>query len=91
MSCTSVDATIVKEVLAELESLGDENRRQYNAKAGPDGFVGAPPNKGLAASAHHQGPVRRQEGEAAREMNEEDRKGQVGCSCRLALHLIQDQ
>lgn len=32
----------VKEILAELESLGDENRRKHNAKTGPDGIPGAP-------------------------------------------------
>ncbi len=32
----------VKEVLSELESLGDEKRRQHNAKTGPDGVPGAP-------------------------------------------------
>lgn len=45
MPSTSAVATAVKDVLAELESLGDEKRRQYNAKAGPDGIAGAPPDK----------------------------------------------
>ena len=35
----------IKDVLAELKSLGDEKRRQYNAKVGPDGIPGAPPGK----------------------------------------------
>ncbi len=35
----------VKETLAKLESLGDEARRKYNAKTGPDGIAGAPPDK----------------------------------------------
>ena len=35
----------VKEILAELESLGDEKRRQYNAKTGPDGIPGVPPDR----------------------------------------------
>jgi 3-methyladenine DNA glycosylase AlkD len=33
----------VKEVLAQLESLGDEARRKHNAKTGPDGIPGIPP------------------------------------------------
>ncbi|MCP3980125.1 MAG: DNA alkylation repair protein [bacterium] len=45
MPSTSAGATAVKDVLAELESLGDEKRRQYNAKVGPDGIAGAPPDK----------------------------------------------
>lgn len=32
----------VKEVLAQLESLGDEGRRKYNAKTGHDGIPGIP-------------------------------------------------
>lgn len=35
----------VKDVLAKLESLGDEGRRTYNARVGPDGIAGAPPDK----------------------------------------------
>lgn len=35
----------VKEVLSQLESLGDESRRKYNGKTGPDGIAGAPPDK----------------------------------------------
>lgn len=35
----------VKEVLAQLESLGDEKRRQHNAKVGPDGIAGAGDNQ----------------------------------------------
>ena len=38
MPSTTAGATAVKDVLAELESLGDEKRRQYNAKVGPDGI-----------------------------------------------------
>ena len=45
MPSTTAGATAVKDVLAELESLGDEKRRQYNAKVGPDGIAGAPPDK----------------------------------------------
>ena len=45
MQSTTAGATAVKDVLAELESLGDEKRRQYNAKVGPDGIAGAPPDK----------------------------------------------
>ena len=45
MPSTITGATAVKDVLAELESLGDEKRRQYNAKVGPDGIAGAPPDK----------------------------------------------
>lgn len=35
----------VKEVLAQLESLGDDARRKYNGKTGPDGIAGAPPDR----------------------------------------------
>lgn len=35
----------VKEVLAQLESLGDDARRKYNGKTGPDGVAGAPADK----------------------------------------------
>ncbi len=35
----------VKEVLAQLESLGDETRRRHNARTGPDGIPGVPPDK----------------------------------------------
>jgi len=35
----------VKEVLAQLKSLGDEARRDYNAKVGPDGAPGAGDNQ----------------------------------------------
>jgi 3-methyladenine DNA glycosylase AlkD len=35
----------VKEILAQLESLGDEKRRQYNAKTGHDGIPGVPLDK----------------------------------------------
>lgn len=45
MPSTIAGTTAFKDVLAELESLGDEKRRQYNAKVGPDGIAGAPPDK----------------------------------------------
>ena len=45
MPSTVAGAAAVKDVLAELESLGDEKRRQFNAKVGPDGIAGAPPDK----------------------------------------------
>ena len=45
MPSTTAGATAVKDILAELESLGDEKRRQYNARVGPDGIAGAPPDK----------------------------------------------
>ncbi|MEE3368099.1 MAG: DNA alkylation repair protein [Planctomycetota bacterium] len=45
MPSTIAGATAVKDVLAELKSLGDEKRRQYNAKVGPAGIAGAPPDK----------------------------------------------
>jgi len=35
----------VKEVLAQLESLGDEARRKYNTRTGPDGTPGAGDNQ----------------------------------------------
>jgi 3-methyladenine DNA glycosylase AlkD len=35
----------VKEVLAQLKSMGDEARRAYNAKVGPDGAPGAGDNQ----------------------------------------------
>lgn len=35
----------VKEVFAQLESLGDDARRKYNGKTGPDGVAGAPADK----------------------------------------------
>lgn len=35
----------VKEILAKLESLGDDARRKHNAKVSPDGIAGAPPGK----------------------------------------------
>lgn len=35
----------VKDVLAELKSLGDEKRRAHNAKVGPDGIAGAGDNQ----------------------------------------------
>lgn len=35
----------VKEVLTELEALGDEKRRAHNAKVGPDGIAGAGDNQ----------------------------------------------
>ena len=45
MPSATTGASAVKDVLAELESLGDEKRRQFNAKVGPDGIAGAPPDK----------------------------------------------
>ena len=42
MPPTSAGALTVKDTLAELESLSDEKRRQFNAKVGPDGIAGAP-------------------------------------------------
>jgi len=45
MPSTIAGVSAVKDVLTELESLGDEKRRQYNAKVGPDGIAGAPPDK----------------------------------------------
>ena len=41
----STSATAVKDVLAELESLGDEKRRQFNAKTARDGIAGVPTDK----------------------------------------------
>ncbi len=41
----STIATAVKDTLAELESLGDEKRRQFNGKVGRDGIAGVPPDK----------------------------------------------
>lgn len=35
----------IKEILTQLESLGDEARRKYNAKTGPDGIPGVPLDK----------------------------------------------
>lgn len=35
----------VKEVLAQLESLGDQKRREHNARTGPDGVAGAGDNQ----------------------------------------------
>jgi 3-methyladenine DNA glycosylase AlkD len=35
----------LKEAMAKLESMGDDARRKYNAKSGPDGTAGAPPDK----------------------------------------------
>jgi 3-methyladenine DNA glycosylase AlkD len=32
-----------KEILAKLQSMGDEARRKYNARVGPDGIAGIPP------------------------------------------------
>ena len=51
MPSTIAGAAAVKDVLAELESLGDEKRRQFNAKVGPDGIAGAPADRGRTASA----------------------------------------
>lgn len=44
MSSTTAVAA-AKKVLAELEALGDEKRRRHNAKTGPDGIAGAPPDR----------------------------------------------
>jgi 3-methyladenine DNA glycosylase AlkD len=41
----STTAPAVKEILAELESLGDEKRRAFNAKVGRDGIAGVPLDK----------------------------------------------
>ena len=41
----SKSATNVEDVLAELELLGDEKRRQFNAKVGRDGIAGVPTDK----------------------------------------------
>jgi len=35
----------IKQILAELESLGDETRRKHNSKVGPDGTAGAGANQ----------------------------------------------
>lgn len=35
----------LQEALTKLETLGDEKRRAHNAKTGPDGVSGAPPDK----------------------------------------------
>ncbi|MCL4210074.1 MAG: DNA alkylation repair protein [Phycisphaeraceae bacterium] len=35
----------LQQTLAKLESLGDEKRRAHNARTGPDGVPGAPPDK----------------------------------------------
>jgi 3-methyladenine DNA glycosylase AlkD len=45
MPSTTTAAMTVKEILKELEALGDEKRRQYNARTGPDGIPGPPPDK----------------------------------------------
>lgn len=45
MPSTTAGATAVTHVLAELEALDDEKRRRFNAKVGPDGIAGAPPDK----------------------------------------------
>ena len=152
----STSDTAVKNVLAELESLGDEKRRQFNAKVGRDGIAGVPLDKqfgcktgdvrkvakklktnhelgqklwktgnmdaqmlailimkpkglsakeldtmvretrfswgdGLAAVVHHQAPARRREREAAQEVDEEERKRQLGLPGRLASRRIDDQ
>ena len=41
----SASTTTVKDVLKELESLGDEKRRQFNGKTGRDGIAGVPAAK----------------------------------------------
>jgi 3-methyladenine DNA glycosylase AlkD len=45
MSPAHTPSATVEDVLAELESLGDEKRRRHNAKVGPDGIAGAPPDR----------------------------------------------
>ena len=45
MASTRVAAKTAKDILTELEALGDEKRRKYNAKVGPDGIPGAPLDK----------------------------------------------
>lgn len=47
----------VKEILGQLESLGDEKRRAHNGKTGPDGIPGAPPDKQFGVKA---GDIRKQ-------------------------------
>ncbi len=41
----------LKEFLAELESLGDEKRRQFNARVGRDEVSGVPPDKQFGCKA----------------------------------------
>jgi 3-methyladenine DNA glycosylase AlkD len=41
----TITAMTVKEILAQLESLGDAGRRKYNAKTGHDGVPGVPLDK----------------------------------------------
>ncbi|MHC4910737.1 MAG: DNA alkylation repair protein [Planctomycetota bacterium] len=45
MASTRVAATTAKDTLAELEALGDEKRRTFNAKTGRDGIPGVPLDK----------------------------------------------
>ncbi|MCA9283700.1 MAG: DNA alkylation repair protein [Phycisphaerales bacterium] len=45
MPSTIAGAAAVNDVLAELESLGDEKRRRHNARVGPDGIAGVPLEK----------------------------------------------
>src|SRR5690554_2771188 len=45
MPSTKTATINIKDVLTELESLGDEKRRQYNTKVGPDGITAAPADK----------------------------------------------
>lgn len=44
MASTQAAGPAAKSILAELESLGDEKRRAFHAKVGPDGIPGAPPD-----------------------------------------------
>lgn len=48
MPSTSAGAAAVKKVLA---SLGEEKRRQHNAKVGPGGIAGAPPDRQFGCEA----------------------------------------
>ena len=45
MPSKTAGAAAAKDVLAELESLGDEKRRRFNAKVGRDGIAGVPSGK----------------------------------------------
>ena len=45
MASTRVAAKTAKDILTELEALGDEKRRKFNARVGPDGIPGAPLDK----------------------------------------------
>jgi len=45
MASTRVAAKTAKDILTELEALGDEKRRKFNATVGRDGIPGAPLDK----------------------------------------------